>query len=335
MRTAAAICAEKSPMVSRRAVAAAVALCAVAITGCGGSSAPIEVAADPKTSTPLSERQEAALDLKGGPDWLAALDGFVWVKRDDGFVTKIDTARNSPVGEVRADTKSDQLCQGIGVGEGFVWSCSGSDVVRIDPMALEVTDSIPVGKVFAQGRLVFAAGKIWVISGNGDRLVGIDASTGKPGPALPLPASCAELGAGVDRVWAICPSANLVLGIDPAGPTVEDEIELAAPTVALGTETDVWIGYADGLARFDVESLDQQAVFTGLQPTSEGTIAVAGEDVWVRQPAGFLYRIDATTNTVEEQVVADEPLSGGDVLVTGHALWTSASDDNLVLRLRS
>jgi streptogramin lyase len=317
-------------------VAAAVALCAVAIPGCGGSSSAIEVAADPKTSTPLSERQEAALDLKGGPDWLAALDAFVWVKRDDGFVTKIDTARNSPVGEVRADTKNDpQVCQGIGVGEGFVWSCSGSDVVRIDPMSLEVTDSIPVGKVPSQGRLVFAVGNIWVISGNGDRLVRIDASTGKPGLALPLPVSCAELGAGVDRVWAICPDADTVLGIDPVGPTVEEEIELESPTVALGTEKDVWIGYADGLARFDVESLDQQAVFMGLQPTSEGTIAVAGKDVWVRQPAGFLYRIDATTNTVEEQVVADEPLSGGDVLVTGDALWTSAFDDNLVLRLRS
>ena len=316
-------------------MAAAVVSCAVVMSGCGGSSEPVEVAADPKTKAPLSEKQEAALELKGEPDWLAALEGFVWVKRADGFVTKIDTASNEPVGEVRADTKSDQFCEGIGAGGGFVWSCSGSDVVRIDPAALEVTASIPVGKVFSQGRLVFAAGKVWVISGaNSDQLVGIDASTGKSGPALPLPAPCAELGAGVDRVWAICPSANLVLGIDPAVPSVEEEIEVAAPTVATGSETDVWIGYADGLGRFDVESLDQEAVFTGLDPTSEGTIAVAGEDVWVRQPAGFLYRIDATTNTVEEQVVADEPLSGGDVLPTGDALWASAYEENLVLRLR-
>jgi hypothetical protein len=311
-----------------------VALCAVVLPGCGGSSGPTEVAADPATSTPLSEVQEAAVELIGEPDWLTALDGFVWVKRADGFVTKIDPASNKPVGEVEADTKSQQFCEGIGAGGGFVWSCSGSDVVRIDPAALEVTDSIPVGKVHDQGRLVFAADRIWVLSGNGDQLVGIDVATGEPGPPLALPFTCVELGAGADRLWVVCPSANTVLGVDPAVPSVEEKIEIEAPTVAFGTESDVWIGYAEGLARVDVKSLDEQVFFIGLQPTTEGTVAVAGEDVWVRQPTGFLYRIDATSNTVEEQIVPDESLSGGDVLVIDDGLWASAYENNLVLRLR-
>jgi hypothetical protein len=174
-----------------------------------------------------------------------------------------------------------------------------------------------------------------VLSGNGDQLVGIDASTGEPGPPLALPvSSCTDLGPGVDRLWVVCPNANMVIGVDPAVPSVEEEIDSEAPTGAFGTETDVWIGYAEGLGRFDAESLDQLAVFTGLQPTNEGVVAVAGEDVWVRQPAGFLYRIDATSNSVEEQVVPDEPLSGGDLIVTADGVWTTAYDDNLVLRLR-
>jgi hypothetical protein len=305
------------------------------VPACGGSSGPTEVSAAPAASTPLGDAQEAALDVIGGPDWLVELDGFVWVKRDDGLVTKIDTRTNKPVGEVEADTKSQQACQGIGSGGGFVWSCAGSDVARIDPTALEVTDSIPVSKVPDQGRLVFAADRIWVLSGNGDQLVGIDASTGEPGPPLALPvSSCTDLGPGVDRLWVVCPNANMVIGVDPAVPSVEEEIDSEAPTGAFGTETDVWIGYAEGLGRFDAESLDQLAVFTGLQPTNEGVVAVAGEDVWVRQPAGFLYRIDATSNSVEEQVVPDEPLSGGDLIVTADGVWTTAYDDNLVLRLR-
>ncbi len=43
----------------------------------------------------------------------------------------------------------------------------------------------------------------------------------------------------------------------------------------------------------------------------------------------------SAANTVEEQVVPDEPLSGGDVLVVDDALWISAYDDNIVLRLRT
>ena len=96
---------------------------------------------------------------------LVSHGGFAWVKRDDGVVTRIDPATNTPKGEVRADTKSEGcpercLCQGIGAGGGAVWSCSGSDVVRIDPKRLRVTASLSVGKVFDQGKLVFAGGKI-------------------------------------------------------------------------------------------------------------------------------------------------------------------------------
>jgi streptogramin lyase len=309
---------------------------ALVLAGCGGSSEPTEVTAGPTSTVALGDSQKAALELKGEPDWLTALDGFVWVKRADGFVTKIDPASNEPVAEVRADTKSDQFCEGIGSGGGFVWSCSGSDVVRIDPKTLEVVDSIPVGKAFSQGRLLFAAGKIWVLSGaNSDQLVGIDASTGAPGPPLTLPAACTELGAGIDRIWAVCPNANTVLGIDPVALSVEEEVEATSPAVAVGTETDLWIGGADGLVRYDRDGLEQKVVFPDLNPTDEGSLAVEGETVWVRQPAGFLYRIDAATNTVEEQIAPDEPLSGGDVLPTPDGLWASAYENNLVLRLRS
>ena len=317
-------------------ILAVAAVLAVVLTGCGGgSSGPTEVAPEPEATTTLAESQQATIGLTGDPDWLTALDSFVFVKRANGLVTKIDTTTNEPVGEVQADTKSEssQFCEGIGTGGGSVWSCSKNDVVRIDPATLEVKESIPVGKIPDSGRLPFVGGNIWVLSGNGDQLVGIDAATGKPGPPLALPAPCTELGAGVDRVWAICPNANLVLGIDPEARTVEDEIVVASPTFAFGTGLDVWIGYADGLGRFDAESLDQTAIFSGLNPTDEGAVTVAGDHAWVRQQAGFLYRIDASTNTVVEQVVPDEPLSGGDVLVLEGAVWVSAYDDNLVLRL--
>src|SRR4051794_24947222 len=145
-------------------------------TGSGAASDASPTASVPgagETVTPLSEVLKAQLDLAGNPDWLAGYGGFLWVKRDSGMVSKLDPGSGQQVAEVRADTKSRSFCQGIGAGGGAVWSCSGGDVVRIDPDTATVTASVPVGKIFDQGRLVHAGGYVWVITGrNGDKLVG-------------------------------------------------------------------------------------------------------------------------------------------------------------------
>lgn len=303
-------------------------------TESGAKSSITEVENSPELTTPLRDVQEASIQLPGGPDWLTFHGGFVWVKRDDGIVTRIDPETNRPTGEVQADTKSEQLCQGIGSGGGAVWSCSGSDVVRIDSERLKVTKSIPVGKVFAQGRLVFADGKIWVLAGEGDRLVGIDTSTASEGSSIDLSVPCAELGPGKDVVWVFCPDAGMVLAVDPAEASVEEQLELDQPSAGFGTERDLWVGSAGSLVRVDLETLEPVARFADLDPGSEGTILVDGEIVWVRTPAGFLHRIDAASNTVAEQIKPADALSGGDVLAAAGSLWTTAFDDALLLRLR-
>ena len=51
----------------------------------------------------------------------------------------------------------------------------GKRCVRIDPQSVTVTASVPVGKIFDQGHLVYAAGHVWVIGGrNGHKLIGIN-----------------------------------------------------------------------------------------------------------------------------------------------------------------
>jgi len=299
-----------------------------------GKDAVVQVDDRPEVTTPLADAEQASIQLPGGPDWLAFHDGFVWVKRDDGIVTRIDPATNRPKGDVRADTKSEQLCQGIGSGGGAVWSCSGSDVVQIDPKQLKVTASIPVGKIFDQGRLVFAAGKIWVLSGEGDRLVGIDARTADVGSTAELPAPCSELGPGAEMLWVLCPRAGVVLAVDPTSASVETQIELPEPSVAFGTERDLWVGSAGSLVRVDLDKLTPVARFANLDPGAEGSVAVDGENVWVRTQAGFLYRIDATSNVVAERIEPANALSGGDVVVEAGSVWTTAFDDKLLLRLR-
>ena len=295
----------------------------------------VQVDDRPEVTTPLADAQEAAIELPGGPDWLAFHDGFVWVKRDDGMVSRIDPRTNKPKGEIQADTKSDQLCQGIGAGGGAVWSCSGSDVVRIDPERLKVTDSIPVGKIFDQGHFVFADGKIWVLAGNGDRLVGIDTATASAGPAVELPAACRELGFGADMIWVTCPLDGMVFSVNPASASVEAQLELEDASVASASDSALWVGSAGDLMRFDLETLQPLARFEALDPGTEGTLLVDGEDVWVRTAQGFLHRIDATSNTVAEQIEPPEALSGGDLLIAAGSVWTTAFNDNLLIRLRA
>jgi streptogramin lyase len=332
-----------------RVVVLAVALAAAFLAGCGGDDAgdgdrtsarergAPEVATvpdRPRRTTPLGDVREASLSLPGGPDWLAALDGYVWVKRDDGVVTRVDPRATEPAGEVRADTKSDQFCQGIGAGGGAIWSCSGSDVVRIDPKRVRVVASVPVGKVFDQGRLVFADGHIWVIAGEGDRLVGIDVATSKPGPEVALPVICSELAPGPHTVWALCPGSDKVVAVDVAARSVVGELDLESPSAAYGTETDLWVGYRDGLARVDAETLEQVAIFANLDPGADGDVTVDAGNVWVRSADGFLHRIDERSNAVVEQIEPERRLSSGSLLAAEGSLWTTAYDDNVLLRLR-
>jgi hypothetical protein len=63
-------------------------------------------------------------------------------------------------------------------------------------------------------------------------------------------------------------------------------------------------------------------------------VAVDGADVWVRTEDGFLHRIDATSNLLAEQIELEEALSSGAVILLEGSLWTTAFDDDVLLRLR-
>jgi hypothetical protein len=103
-------------------------------------------------SMPLRAARQASIPVPN-LSWLSSYQGFVWVKRDDGFITRIDPRSNRPGGQVGAYTDQQHYCQGIGAGGGAVWSCSGSSITRIDPGRMKIVASIPAGKVFDRGRL--------------------------------------------------------------------------------------------------------------------------------------------------------------------------------------
>jgi hypothetical protein len=288
-----------------------------------------------ETATPLADVLTGQAELSGNPDWLAGYGGFVWVKRDSGMVSKIDPASGQQVSEVRGDTKSDQYCQGIGAGGGAVWSCSGSDVVRIDPNSVMVTASVPVGKIFDQGRLVYAARHIWIIGGrNGDKLIGIDTTSLARTRPVALGRTCTDLGSGNGSVvWVICRDANAILRFDPRTLRVTKSLKVDAPTVARSANGALWVGTDTDVVRFDASSLRKIAVFPDLAPGYGGDLIVGSDGVWIRTERSFLSRIDAKTNRVVEQIRPPAALPGGSALSFAGALWTDTSDANHLLRL--
>ena len=319
-----------------RAVACLVALC---VLGAGSAAAHnrfpgTTVRGAGETVTPVSEVLKAQVELAGNPDWLTGYAGFLWVKRDSGMVSKLDPATGQQVAEVRADSKSRSFCQGIGAGGGAVWSCSGSDLVRIDPETATVTASVPAGKVFDQGRLVHAAGHIWVITGkNGDKLVGIDSTSLKRTKTVSLGQPCVDLGSGGAVVWVVCRDANRILRFDPRSRRVTGSVAVAGPTVAVSSNHSLWVGTATRVIRFDAHSLRPLVTFPDLAPGEAGDLAIARDGVWVRTTASFLSRIDPASNRVVEQIHPAEPLPGGSALAFAGVLWADAGDANQLFQL--
>jgi streptogramin lyase len=334
------------------AVAAVLAVCLGA--GCGGTGpanpgaaspgvthAMTTVPGGPRHMTPLRAVQQASIVVPT-LSWLTFYHGFVWVKRDDGFIARIDPRTDKPAGQVGAYTDQQHYCQGIGAGGGAVWSCSGSSITRIDPGRMKIVATIAAGKIAGQGRLVFAAGHLWVITGRtGDQLTGIDAATNRPGPVIKLPAGCgdlANLAPGTGAVWVECPSftpgASRIVKVNVARRTIQGTLALTAFN-GFATPTDLWAGSDRGLVRVDAQTLQPVALFTRVNTGLDGDVAVDGDRVWVRSQGGFLYRLDARSDTVTEQVRPDGAPGGGSVLLAAGSIWTTADDISNLLRLRT
>jgi DNA-binding beta-propeller fold protein YncE len=294
----------------------------------------------PLSIIPFEERLLATIDIKY-PDELTFVHGFIWVKTDDGHLIQVDPAKNSVVGDIKIDTTSDpyHYCQGLGTDGENIWACSASgdedhrtiDVVRIDPKSQSVVETVKVGKIFDQFNMPFLFNQIWVLSGNGDKLVGIDITTNQPSPAIDLGTRCFQVAVVSNSLLLTCKLDNLMLRIDPEKMEVTERLTFPSPRNITATENGIWLSQDNAVVRLDTESLNPVATFTKLYNAAD--IFATNEAVWVRLEDGFLYRIDPVSNELIEQIKTDRSLSVGGIIVTPDSIWTTAGDDNLLIRL--
>jgi len=295
----------------------------------------------PASSVPLEERLQAAIEVSF-PDEVVSVQGFVWVKTDDGRVVQIDPATNTVAGDIRLDstTNSHDYCQGLGTDGAYVWSCATRgdenfrtiDLVRIDPATRSVVATVDAGKIFDQYNMPFLDNRIWVLTGDGSTLVGIDTGTYQAGPSIDLGVRCFQVAAASDSLLVTCKLDNLLLRVDPQSMQVTQQVTISpSPWNVRVSEDAVWVGVRNAVHRLDPVSL--AAVVTFSIPGDQD-LFITEDSVWVRVDPGFMYRIDPESNRVVEQISTDQRhYNMGGFIVTDDSVWTSAGDDDLVLRL--
>jgi hypothetical protein len=322
----------------------------VCVAGCGASGQhrshqiakrpdpvrpPVRVSGQAQRTTSLRAVKQAEIAAPNA-SWLSYYDGSVWVKRDDGYVMRVDPQTDRATGRVGSYTDQDHYCQGISAGGGAVWSCQKGFITRIDPRTMRIVARVPIGKAFDEGRYVYLGGRIWIITGpQANQLTGIDTATNRPGQPIRLPYSCSDLAPGGDAVWVLCPTSGHVVKVDVAHGRAAGSVTLPATYNGYATPSDLWVGSDADLVRLDARTLRPKAIFRGIGPGMGGDVTVDGDHVWVSTNAGPLYLIDGRTNSVVERIRTPSGLGGGALIAAAGSLWNTPGSAGPVVRLRA
>jgi hypothetical protein len=287
--------------------------------------------ATPPPAEPYTSFEPAEVKVKSDPDWLAAGFGAIWLKRPEGFVDRIDAATATVAAEIRVHDTGAEPCEGIGTGGSSVWACDSGDLVGVDPGTNDIAERVAAGKIAVQARLVAGGGRIWVLAGGGDSLVGIDEATGAIGDPIVLPAACNDLGAAADVVYVVCEAADRVIRVDTTSRAVSAEAEVDGPNWVTADASGVWISAGNDLLRVDPVSLKTAVTVPGMGTGQLGSIWADAAGVWVRKRDPFLSNVQP--DGAIRRVISAPFQTGGDVLGLGDDIWVTAIDDRLVIRL--
>ena len=299
------------------------------------SSLPEPIPPDSAERSELKDRMLTEITIPDGPDWMVEAFGSLWVKRDNGGVVRVDPDTGKPLARIAPSASGGHLCQGIGATEDAIWSCPQIGVIdRIDPKTNEIAATMRIDKYPDQGRLVEAAGLLWLLTGDGEKLTAIDPGTNKPAGAVDLGGNCADSAAEGTTIWVMCSVDGLVLQVDAESQEVTGELELAgAANASVGDE--LWVGFEEGVAQIDPETLDVLAVY-GIFPRFGGSIFAGPDSVWVREEGDrFLTQIDPEAQEIVETITATDLPSGGDVVQIGDSVWATAYDDATLVEMRA
>jgi len=317
------------------------------------TSAPV-ISAEPLSTISMEDLLMASFNTKEHPladpniignhpdELVQAKDDLVWTHLDNGYLVQFNWFSNTMSAAVKTDTTSNpqDYCQGLGTDGTDIWACSTAgdrdhktiNVVRVDTSAQSILATYEVDKLHDQLYMPFMQNQIWVLTGDGSKLVGIDVTNNQANPAIDLGIRCFQLAALDNGLYATCAVENLVIKIDPEKKEVVARQTLPAPQTLAAAKNGIWVSQGNSLTRLDPETLSIIATITGITGSD---ISASEYAVWVWEfNKGLLYKIDPSTNEVAVLVKPDQPFTtGGGILVTEDSIWLSVNEDDLVLRL--
>jgi len=275
------------------------------------------------------------------PDEMVFVGGYIWTRSDNGYLVQTDPDTNTITGAVQVELiphPLDWYCQGLGTDGEDIWVCSARggeddhtiDVVRVDPIKREIVQTFDVNKLYDQLDLVFLANQVWVLTGKGDQLIGIDVTTNKIAPAMDLGVRCFQLAAINRSLYATCGYDNVILEIDPAKREVKRRIDIDGAIFIDGNENSLWVFAHNSIVRLDAVTLTPIVEFGPVG--NIGDILVTDDAVWINQEGGFVFRIDPSTNKVVEQIKRSDLAHVGALVVAADSLWVTDTEGYLLYR---
>jgi streptogramin lyase len=309
-------------------------------TEAGESALPEPITAEGAERVKLADVLQREVHLPDEPDWMVEAFGSLWTIKGNGDVIRVDPETGKVIAEISKGEFSDPLCQGIGASDDSIWACPARGdpvgrVVRIDPERNEIVSTLKTLKMQDQGRLIAAAGNLWLLSEHGDRLVGVDLDTERQAAEIKLGETCTDLAGGsVTTLFLMCPIDGHVLSVDPETAKVTGEGDFPGARTGWFTGDDLWVGLDGGTAQADPESLEIEALYD-THPAYDGRVYATEDEVLTREGEGanFLTRIDPAAQRITEIVEQPRAKSGGDVIVVDGSIWTTTYDDSVMYQL--
>jgi hypothetical protein len=237
--------------------------------------------------------------------------------------------------------------QGLAVAAGQLWLAQGSlGTVRIDPVTLEATATVPVGDDGGtRGDHIALAGdddgRVWLVTSEGATggLYLIDPSSAEASWMGAVNGTPAAVAAGDDVVWVVY-GTDQVIGfeVSSAGggsvsvqPRPPRQLARGVGALALGHDH-LWACDEEtgGAVRLGT---DEGAIRTGVEITGCADIAVDpanGEDVWVvDDDTNSAIPIDGATTARSNPIrpLRNRPVA---LTVTHDAVWVALADGELI-----
>jgi streptogramin lyase len=346
---------------------AALAVCVLALSACGGggvaspgqaalgSASPV-VAATPSSARPnavasatpdvlpamTSVEPAAVIDVPSASGTIAvATDGTTVWAAGDGAILRIDAATNK-IEKFAAPTQSDDTTMAFADDGLWVTRWAGGQLYRLDPQTGKVLLSVDVP---APVKIAFVGDDLWVGSEAANKMTLVDRRTGTLGRSVDAGAYGT---AGLGDLWFTSDLTTTIKRVDAASGSVKATIEGEGEDNCMitgGFPDNVWLScfgrevISRSATRIDPATNTVAAVAI-VPPSHGGSVAIIDGEPWFvgvfheadgNAFGGFL-RMDPTTGAVD-QFVSIGPADPNPPVVASEAIWIPDESGHRVLRV--